>query len=56
MHAIVLVQVQQIDSMLSSTLEGQLPHIKVIDAMAVLHTIKKTSDLKIVQKSYRCLC
>ena len=49
MHAIVLVQAQQIDSMLSSTLEGQLTHIKVIDAMAVLHTIKKTSDLKIVQ-------
>ena len=47
MHAIVLVQAQQIDSMLSSTLEGQLPHIKVIDAMAVLHTIKKHRILRL---------
>ena len=47
MHAIVLVQAQQIDSMLSSTLEGQLTHIKVIDAMAVLHTIKKHRILRL---------
>ena len=40
MHAIVSVQAQQIESMLSSTPEGQLTHIKVIDAMGVLHTIK----------------
>ena len=40
MHAIILVQAQQIKSMLSSTPEGQLTHIQVIDAMGVLHTIK----------------
>ena len=41
MHAIVSVQAQQIESMLSLTPEGQLTHIMVIDAMGVLHTIKK---------------
>ena len=48
-HTIVSVQAQQLEPMPSSTPEGQLTRIKVIDTMGVLHTIKKSSDLKIVK-------